>query len=33
MAVFKISTDVPTQVVPPRDGVHLTRRFRAAVGV
>ena len=31
LAVFKINADVPTQVVPPRDGPHLVERFRAAV--
>ena len=31
MAVFKISADVPAQVVPPRDGPHLVTRFRAAL--
>lgn len=32
MAVFKISTEVPPQVVPPRDGTLLVTRFRAALG-
>jgi thiamine pyrophosphate-dependent acetolactate synthase large subunit-like protein len=31
MAVFKISGDVPPQVVPPRDGAHLVERFRSAL--
>lgn len=31
LAVFKISPDVPAQVVPPRDGRHLVARFRAAL--
>lgn len=31
LAVFKISADVPAQVVPPRDGQHLVARFRAAL--
>ena len=31
MAVFKISADVPPQIVPPRDGAHLVARFRAAL--
>lgn len=32
LAVVKVSTDIPTQVVPPRDGAHLADRFRAALG-
>lgn len=31
MAVFKVSTEVPPQVVPPRDGAVLVERFRAAL--
>jgi len=31
--VFKVTADVPPQVVPPRDGAHLVSRFRAALGV
>lgn len=31
LAVFKVSADVPPQVVPSRDGPHLVRRFRAAL--
>ena len=31
--VFKVSPDVPPQVVPPRDGPHLVERFRSALGV
>jgi thiamine pyrophosphate-dependent acetolactate synthase large subunit-like protein len=30
-AVFKVSADVPPQVVPPRDGPHLVERFRSAL--
>lgn len=33
IATFKISADVPPQVVPSRDGVHLVERFRSALGV
>jgi len=32
-AVFKISTEVPLQVVPPRHGPDLVGRFRTALGV
>ncbi|MCP5024747.1 MAG: aldehyde dehydrogenase [Actinomycetia bacterium] len=32
LAVVKVDTDTPPQVVPPRDGVHLVERFRAALG-
>ncbi len=31
--VFKVSADVPPQVVPPRDGPFLVDRFRRALGV
>ncbi|MCP3855004.1 MAG: hypothetical protein GY698_09745 [Actinomycetia bacterium] len=31
LVVVKVSTDIPTQVVPPRDGTHLVERFRAAL--
>lgn len=31
MIVIKISADVPPQIVPPRDGVQLVSRFRAAL--
>jgi thiamine pyrophosphate-dependent acetolactate synthase large subunit-like protein len=31
MAVFKVSAEVPPQVVPPRDGPHLVQRFRRAL--
>ncbi|MFT7598126.1 MAG: thiamine pyrophosphate-dependent acetolactate synthase large subunit-like protein [Acidimicrobiales bacterium] len=33
MAVFKISADVPPQVVPSRDGPYLVQRFRSALGI
>jgi thiamine pyrophosphate-dependent acetolactate synthase large subunit-like protein len=32
MVVFKISADVPPQVVPVRDGRELASRFRSALG-
>ena len=32
LVVAKVSADTSTQVVPPRDGVHLVERFRAALG-
>ena len=32
-AVFKISDDVPPQVVPPRQGPLLVSRFRSALGI
>lgn len=31
LAVFKVSSDIPPQVVPPRDGKYLAARFRAAL--
>lgn len=31
LAVFKITADVPAQVVPPRDGPYLAERFRSAI--
>lgn len=31
LTVFKISADIPPQVVPPRDGPHLVNRFRSAL--
>ncbi len=33
LAVFKVSAETPPQVVPSRDGAHLVRRFRNALGV
>jgi thiamine pyrophosphate-dependent acetolactate synthase large subunit-like protein len=33
LAVFKVSTEIPPQVVPSRDGTHLVERFRHALGV
>lgn len=33
VGVFKISDDVPPQVVPPRDGPYLATRFRTALGL
>lgn len=33
LVAFKVSPDVPPQVVPSRDGIHLVNRFRAALGV
>ena len=33
MVVFKVSADVPPQVVPPRDGPILVSRFRSALGL
>ena len=31
-ACIKITADTPPRVLPPRDGVHVKNRFRAALG-
>lgn len=32
LAVVKIASENPTRVLPPRDGVYIKNRFRAALG-
>ena len=32
LATVKITAENPTRVLPPRDGVYVKNRFRAALG-
>jgi hypothetical protein len=32
IATVKITAENPPRVLPPRDGVHIKNRFRAALG-